>query len=183
MKFRGTASRHVFILSVLIAIYSCIPPAQAQTAIYSTLIFTNRQTSVSTQNQFFTSAGIEAGVYREGYDVWHFSTGLDLRASYAPNDMFSLIGPRLELLTDKEVLRPYFEFLVGGGTMKNIQGTSVAHMFYEYVGGVDCPMGRIDYRLLELGIGRTPFNNATGIAYTGGNLWEVTASSGVVYRF
>lgn len=157
--------------------------AEAQTAVYSTLVFVNRDTSIATQNDYLTSAGIGFGLYREGYQIGHVSTGLDFRGTYSANDKFGLGGVRAELLTKSELVRPYVEFLVGGGTFANINGTAITHLFYEPVVGLDVPMGRIDYRLLEFGMGRTPLNNTTGASYTAGNLWEDTFASGVVYRF
>jgi hypothetical protein len=111
--------------------------------------------------------------------------GLDFRGTYSPSVRFGLAGPRAELLSKRELVRPYVEFLIGAGTDANAQGLPIGHLYYEAVGGVDVPMGRIDYRLLEFGVGKTLLNNTNtiGESYTGGNLWEVTASSGITYRF
>lgn len=183
MKIKRKAIMAFAYFILMAASYVVTAQAKAQTAVYSTLVFTNRETSIATQNGYFTSAGIGVGVYREGYEIGRVSTGLDFRVSYSAHDRFGLGGVRAELLSDRELVRPYAEFLLGGGTTSNVQGAAVGHMFYEAVGGVDFPMDRIDYRLLEFGIGRTPLNNATGALYTGGNLWEITVSSGIVYRF
>jgi len=183
VKINHRVIQCLILLAVASATYAGPLSAKAQTAVYSTLIFTNRETSEANQNQYFADSGVEAGFYHEGYRIGRFSNGFDVRGSFSANDKFLLGGFRTEILSRKELLRPYFEFLLGPGSTRNIQDVPKGHLFYEYVGGIDCPMGHIDFRVLELGIGKTLLNNSVGTDYTGGNLWETTASSGVVYRF
>ena len=115
------------------------------------------------------------------------STGLDIRGSVASNDKFGLIGFRTALQPrhkdGEHEFRPYAEMLVGGGTTTDVQSKANAHMFVEGVLGLDLMLGQFDFRMLEVGIGRTPLNNSTGASYSGGDLWEVTESSGLVYHF
>jgi len=178
--------RYAAILTLMI--FAIAPKATAQFAAYNTLTMTNRHTNAANQNINFTSTGLGAGAFYDGHRFGRFSVGADVRGSIASNDKFGLLGFRAALQTRAHnpgfiPVRPYAEMLVGGGTSSDIHANQDAHMIVEGAIGIDCVFSHIEYRLLEVTIGRTPINNTTGTNYTGGDLWLISESSGLVYRF
>ncbi len=188
MKNVLKSMRVILVASTITVGIASARPAAAQLEAYTTVVFTNRQTNPTNQNPVFTSAGIGAGAFYDGHRFKGVSVGVDVRGSIAPNDKFGMVGFRAALQPRHRdhvhpPFRPYAEMLVGGGTTTDISFHHDAHMVCEGVLGGDFLMGPFDFRIFEVGVGKTPLDNSTGASYSGGNLWVVTTATGVVYHF
>lgn len=173
---------------VMFLLLAIAPHASAQFAMYNTLTMTNRHTNETNQNVNFTATGLGAGLFYDGHRFGRLSVGADVRGSIASNDKFGLLGFRAALQPKEKnpdivPIRPYAEMLLGGGTSANIHSGHDAHMIVEGAVGLDCIFQHLEYRILEVAFGRTPMNNTTGTNYTGGDLWLISESSGLVYHF
>lgn len=190
-KFTSTILKGAVFVVVCMALSST--SSFGQIGVYGSMTNWNRHTNNLNQNQYFNAFGADFGFYYEAYGfskrpIGNNTLGLDFRGTLSTTNELGAAGVRfthyMRPVQETGVrLKPYAEVLYGSGFFTDVDNNRRRSNFYEVTGGLDMQFNNFDLRFLEVGLARTPRHEAAGVPYLGSDLWLVTESSGVVYRF
>ncbi len=185
-------------------LFLALPLAHAQIAVYGTFSanhLSGVDTGVSyipngfqTNTDSFFANGFGAGVTLNFLHLGPASLGFDVRGSIAsgtPSAKTVLGGVKFGFHPPHTRIKPYVQVSAGylqsntsyRGTDPPAQTVTNNYGTYEFIGGLDYSLVHfIDFRVIELGVGRT-FAPSIDFSSTGGNATLFSINSGLVFRF
>ena len=194
-------TRLVFASALL---FLALPLAHAQIAVYSTFSanhlsgvdtgVTYTPDAFQTNTTSFFANGFGAGVTLNFLHLGPASLGFDARGSFSsgtPSAKSALGGVKLGFHPAHTRIKPYVQVSAGyvqthtayRGTDPPSQTVTNNYGTYEFIGGLDYSVVHsIDFRVIELGVGRT-FAPSIDFSSTGGNATLFSINSGLVFHF